>query len=615
MTREIHLFVIGLSIVFQVSAAVLAFQCIMMRGRRLVGFLIAVTMLMMAFRLTLSLHGLVTGGAEKIDPIAEITACLISLLLLLGIYYLGRLLVSLQKEIGARARAENTLKEVNAKLQTLLRAMPDAVFFKDSERRYLLVNKTFEEQAGTDQGRIIGRTDWELMPPDAAERLKKNEDELIESRNPCRVEDAITSAAGELRYVDVIKAPIYDSRGRFLGIVGVSRDITERKRSEEELEKHRKHLEELVFMHTRELRREMEERRRAEEELALQYSLLKAQAESSHDGLLVVDKEDRIILHNKRFAEIWRIPDAILGRKSDEGALDYIQAQLIKTDEFVQRVKALHESREATGEEVIESTEGRFFERYSAPVIDSDGRYHGRIWYFRDITQKKRAEVALRSHAGQMQALSSRLMDISEQERRFIAQELHDEIGQALTGMKLTLDLMMHSATGAAAEELRSLQLLSGELLVKVRNLSLDLRPSMLDDLGLLAALEWNFKRYSGRTGIRVVFNHDLSRTRLPSNVETVVYRVTQEALTNVARHAGVGEAGVLIEENEGVLIVTIEDNGQGFEAETMSANRQSLGLIGMRERIESVNGRLDVSSSPGKGTLLTAMIPLSEYY
>lgn len=161
--------------------------------------------------------------------------------------------------------------------------------------------------------------------------------------------------------------------------------------------------------------------------------------------------------------------------------------------------------------------------------------------------------------------------------------------------------------------ELQKLRTLTGELLVKVRNLSLDLRPSMLDDLGLMPALEWNFKRYNDQTHIRVLFKHDVTRDRFLPPIETVVYRIVQEALTNIARHSGAREAGVTLVEKRGVLMVNVEDKGDGFKPDEVLTNGQSMGIIGMRERIEAVNGRLDILSSPGKGTLLTAVIPLVE--
>ena len=229
-----------------------------------------------------------------------------------------------------------------------------------------------------------------------------------------------------------------------------------------------------------------------------------------------------------------------------------------------------------------------------------------------DITERKNTVGLLRTHAGQLQALSSRLIEARESERRFIARELHDEIGQQLTGLKLSLDMMQGSLSGPAGAQLSGLQALAGDLLERVRNLSLDLRPSMLDDLGLLPALTWHFNRYREQTGIRVAFSHAGLGKRFDAGIETVIYRVIQEALTNAARHAGVIDIAVSLSVDDGVVHIAVSDNGRGFDPAEVLVRRQTVGLFGMRERVEAAGGNLMVTSAPGAGTILLASIPQS---
>ncbi len=229
-----------------------------------------------------------------------------------------------------------------------------------------------------------------------------------------------------------------------------------------------------------------------------------------------------------------------------------------------------------------------------------------------DITDRKNTEGLLRTHAEQLQALSSRLIEARESERRFIARELHDEIGQQLTGLKLALDMMQPSLSGIAGSRLHELQVLAGELLERVRNLSLDLRPSMLDDLGLLPALTWHFKRYREQTGIRVAFGHAGLEKRFSADIETVIYRVIQEALTNAARHAGVIDLAVSLTVDDRAVHLAVSDKGKGFDPAEALVRRQSVGLFGMRERVEAAGGVLSVQSAPGAGTSIVASIPLS---
>ncbi len=219
----------------------------------------------------------------------------------------------------------------------------------------------------------------------------------------------------------------------------------------------------------------------------------------------------------------------------------------------------------------------------------------------------------VRADQARLQDLSRRLVDIQEEERREIALELHDEIGQLLTGLKIQLD----AAGGIPAEDLprhlEDARQLAEELIKKVRNLSLDLRPSMLDDLGLLPALLWHFDRYTSLTGIRVQFvQMGLEGRRFSPALETTAYRVVQEGLTNVARHAGVSEAAVRVLYEDQTLTIQIEDRGVGFTAGEALESGRSRGLVGMRERVAFVGGSLTIDSVPGWGTLLVVELPVN---
>lgn len=158
---------------------------------------------------------------------------------------------------------------------------------------------------------------------------------------------------------------------------------------------------------------------------------------------------------------------------------------------------------------------------------------------------------------------------------------------------------------------IQKVQKIVSDLMTNVRNISLDLRPSMLDDLGLLPALLWHFKRYTSQADIQVEFKQSGLDMRFRPEVETVMYRVIQEALTNAARYAGVKNVAVVIVADENMIIFYIEDKGNGFDPETVGINRETAGIEGMRERLSLLGGRLTIESSPGEGTRLTAEIPL----
>ncbi len=219
----------------------------------------------------------------------------------------------------------------------------------------------------------------------------------------------------------------------------------------------------------------------------------------------------------------------------------------------------------------------------------------------RDVTAEKRAEEALR-------ALPRRLIEMQETAGKQIARELHDEIGQVLTGIGMLLGIpeSLPPSTQARLEEARrAVHELSG----RVRALALDLRPAALDDFGLIAALEGLLERYTRQTGIAVEFVHaGAEGERFRPEVEVAGYRIIQEALTNVARHAAVRHADVTVEASDGTLQVLVEDEGAGFD---VSAVRTGAGLGGMRERVTILGGELEVVSAPGSGTRVSAQLPL----
>lgn len=228
--------------------------------------------------------------------------------------------------------------------------------------------------------------------------------------------------------------------------------------------------------------------------------------------------------------------------------------------------------------------------------------------------ENARLFVALQQSVTRLQELSRRLVEVQENERRYIACELHDEIGQLLTGLKLLLDMASHPPlTEDKIELLEEAQGLTTDLIKRVRELSLDLRPSLLDNLGLLPTLQWYFGRYTTQTRIQVSFEQTGLERRFPPAVETAAYRIVQEGLTNVARHAGVTAVGVRLWATSDTLNLLIEDHGAGFDPQSALRAHNSSGLTGMQERAALLGGQCRVESRPGQGTKIIAQFPLVE--
>lgn len=225
------------------------------------------------------------------------------------------------------------------------------------------------------------------------------------------------------------------------------------------------------------------------------------------------------------------------------------------------------------------------------------------------LNQSLEAQVATRT--AELEALSLRLLQIQEDERRAIARELHDQVGQMLTGLKFQLEAATAQASPASKEKLSEATHTASDLMRHVRELTQLYRPRVLDDLGLQPALEWHAKQFQRQTNIAISLDLALPGDRLPSELETVIFRITQEALTNVARHSEAKAAAISITHDAEKLHVEISDRGRGFELAPVLARRDAIGLAGIRERVHLAGGRLEIVSQPGQGTRLNAAFPL----
>jgi signal transduction histidine kinase len=234
-------------------------------------------------------------------------------------------------------------------------------------------------------------------------------------------------------------------------------------------------------------------------------------------------------------------------------------------------------------------------------------------------TENRKLSATLRRESLQRGELLKRLITTQEDERKRIARELHDELGQSLTGLELragALKQFIPENPSRAQSQLEEIQTLVTETTDRMYNLILDLRPSVLDDLGLAAALKFCADRVLKGAGIQFVLNTDGLTGRINPTLETTVYRIFQEALNNVVRHAQATEVHVELLQHDGVFQCKITDNGQGFDPEAVHFRHyepRGLGLLGMRERMAQCGGQLELVSQPGQGTQLTIYVPLKE--
>lgn len=371
------------------------------------------------------------------------------------------------------------------------------------------------------------------------------------------------------------------SDGRPWFIHGVAFDITELKRKETELHD-------------------------AIGELGKVEKLQRNIFESAPDSMIIVNRDGEIYRVNSQVEKMFGYaPTEIIGRSiADLMPERFRVAHLKHQEDFI----AKPHLREMGGGIQLYALR-KSGEEFPVDIILSPVKTDGEtlvIAVIRDITRRKQDEEALRISAEQQKAISRRLLEVQEAERRHIALELHDEIGQILTALKIKLEMVGRETSENVS--LSEAQNLVDDALGKVRKLSLNLRPAALDHLGLLSACLWLFRNFTQQTGIEIDFNQSgLSGKRFSTEIETSAFRVAQESLTNIARHAKVGHAKIRIWIDENNLHLTIEDNGAGFDFEKVFAEGISTGVAGMRERVLFSGGTFQLETAAGKGTKISA--------
>jgi PAS domain S-box-containing protein len=356
------------------------------------------------------------------------------------------------------------------------------------------------------------------------------------------------------------------------------------------------------------------EQKQAEDALRKSEDMLRGIFEYAPDTIVVIDRHGRIERVNAQVAEMFGYAsEELLGRQVEVLLPARFRRRHTKhrtnylADPHLRPMGAGLElyGRRKSGEEFP-------VEIMLSPVEAATGSLV--IAVIRDITRRKQSEAALRESADRLKVLSRRLIEVQEAERRSLALELHDEVGQILTGLKLTLEMCARLPAEQSREQIAQAQTLVNELMARARKMSLDLRPATLDHLGLLSALLWHIRQYGAQTHVRVEFKHGgLEGRRFPAEVETAAFRIVQEALTNVARHADAAEASVLVWADAQSLTIQIEDRGRGFDAVAALAGDSTSGLAGMRERASLLGGGFTAESRPGAGTRLTAEFPVGD--
>lgn len=360
-------------------------------------------------------------------------------------------------------------------------------------------------------------------------------------------------------------------------------------------------------------------------------ALDRSEAESARAAAALREREETLRLVTETIDEVfWMIDigsgsmlyissgyERVWGRTNPRSFLDAVHPEDL--DRLLDTLKLMQTGQPFEAEYRIVRPDAsiRWIWSHCYPVRDASGKATRYAGVAQDITERKHAEESLGESRARLEALTRRLLEVQETERRSIARELHDEIGGVLTAVKLNLQALRreHMAGQGEAALADGLALVDGAI-HSVRSLSLDLRPAMLDDLGLIPALKWYCERQARRAGVAIDLALDAIDLKASPQLESACYRIVQEAVTNALRHAGARRIGVTLRREDGYLAIEIADDGGGFD--TAAARRRSLagesgGLLGMEERAELLGGRLSMDSAPGAGTRVRVEFAMHE--
>jgi two-component system sensor histidine kinase UhpB len=357
--------------------------------------------------------------------------------------------------------------------------------------------------------------------------------------------------------------------------------------------------------------RMVEARRRAEDkarELGTEMSQI---FETAADGLRVVDRDFTVVRVNQTFATQVGIPrEAIVGRKCHE----VFHGELCGTSDCpLERILAGEDRIEYDAEKT--RPDGRQIPCIvtATPFRRPTGEVVGIVEDFKDISERVQSELELMESRERLQALTSHLQVVREDERQRIAREVHDELGQALTALNMDVHWLrkrLPREASALTAKVESMAGLIGTTVQSVRRICSELRPGILDDFGLSAAIEWQLESFSERTGIRCNLRAEPPDLVVDDDLSIALFRIFQEALTNCARHAHASQLWVDLHEATGHLELSVRDDGVGLTPSRPAA-KQTFGLMGIRERVRDFGGRFEIGAAPGGGTSLRVRIPL----
>lgn len=494
--------------------------------------------------------------------------------------------VVVSQDITERTRADADIRRLEREFHSLAENLPDIVCRVDRSLRHVYVNPEIEKATGITRDSVLGRTHVELGLPDREAEIWTNAlRRVFSTAEPVMFEFGLTTMGGVARYYHTRAVPECDASGRVESVLAIARDISTLKGAEAVL-------------------RESEERLHG--------------ITSNVPGMVFECYRDAC-------------DDTLHFTYISNGAkwlLDLDATAILRNgNRFIESITA--KDRRSFHDSMVQSQDTLTFWNWEGRVVTEDGelrwinlratpRVHGEkvcMWdgVAINVTKSKISEEKLVDSQNMLRELSAHLEGVREEERKRIAREIHDELGQALTALRMDVSLArlgFGESNPQLMARLQSMTQLVDRTIKTARHVTSSLRPGALD-LGIVAALEWLVEEFIGYAGIPcelVLGDGDITLDELTA---TAIFRIVQESLTNIARHAEATQVEIIVTRSDGELCFEVRDNGKGFDQHA-TASRKSFGLVGIRERVAMMQGTFFLDSEPGRGTRIRVCVPVA---
>jgi PAS domain S-box-containing protein len=491
------------------------------------------------------------------------------------------------RDITERKKAEAAMRQAHERLQEQAAVLEWApVLVRDIESRIVLWTRGAERLYGFSKAEALGRVSHELFQTEFAEG-KEYVDEMLRQNGQWEGELVHRKRNAERLIVTSQQIVYRDSTGLPVHILEVNADITEQKNAEQGLRESQARFAGII--------------------------------ESAMDAIISIDETQRVVLFNTAAERMFGCAAAeALGEPLDR----FIPARLRAAHRaHVQAFGATGATSRAMGklkDLTALRADGREFPIEASISQTKVGGAKLFTVIVRDITERKTAEETLNRSEEQLRALAAQLRQAREEEAGRIARELHDQLGRCLTAIKMDVAGIERGLTGGAGEgsfhalieRTKRMSQTLDETVHTVRRISAELRPGVLDDLGLAAAIDWQARDFQARSGVSCLIRVPEEDLRLSRDQSTALFRIFQESLTNVARHAQATKVWVNLSEEEDAVVLEVGDDGVGFSP-ALLAERRSLGLLGMRERVAIFGGEIEFVGRPDQGTVVVVRMPV----